>query len=467
MLPFDIFLYFCTAIDKSLILVKNSPLELGTKDIGKLLMQYAIPSIIATTASAIYSITDSIFIGHGVGALAISGLAITFPLMNLSAALGSMVGVGASALLSMRLGQKDYDSANKIVGNVVTLIVILGIVFTVPTLIFLRPILYFFGASDETMPYAYDFMQIIVSGTIITHLYFSLNAVIRASGEPMKAMQATIMTVVVNAVLNPLFIFVFGWGMRGSAIATIISRVVVLMWQLHFFHQKESFLTISRSNLRIDRKIALDSITIGMSPFLMNAVSSVIVIIINQGLLKHGGDLAVGAFGIVNRVAMLFVMIVFGLNQGMQPIAGYNYGAKRYDRVLEVLKKSVVFATIVMTIGFLVAELFPQSIVSIFTNNQELIAKSTAGLRIVFIFYPFIGFQIVVSTFFQSIGKAGKAIFLSLTRQVIFLIPFLLILPKYFGINGVWVAMPASDALSIILSFLLIRLQIKAFRKEI
>lgn len=458
---------FILLCDKKLKKVKSSPIELGTKDIGKLLMQYAIPSIIATTASALYSITDSIFIGHGVGALAISGLAITFPLMNLSAALGTMVGVGASALLSMRLGQKDYDSANKIVGNVFLLILILGVLFTIPVLIFLRPILYFFGASDETMPYAYDFMQIIVSGTIITHLYFSLNAVIRASGEPMKAMQATIMTVVVNAVLNPLFIFVFGWGMRGSAIATIISQVVVLMWQLHFFRQKDNFLTISRSNLRIDRKIALDSITIGMSPFLMNAVSSVIVIIINQGLLKYGGDLAVGAFGIVNRVAMLFVMIVFGLNQGMQPIAGYNYGAKLYDRVLEVLKKSVVFATIVMTIGFLVAELFPQSIVSIFTNNQELIAKSTTGLRIVFIFYPLIGFQIVVSTFFQSIGKAGKAIFLSLTRQVIFLIPFLLILPKYFGINGVWVAMPASDALSIILSFLLIRLQIKAFRKEI
>ncbi len=458
---------FILLCDKKLKKVKSSPIELGTKDIGKLLMQYAIPSIIATTASALYSITDSIFIGHGVGALAISGLAITFPLMNLSAALGTMVGVGASALLSMRLGQKDYDSANKIVGNVFLLILILGVLFTIPVLIFLRPILYFFGASDETMPYAYDFMQIIVSGTIITHLYFSLNAVIRASGEPMKAMQATIMTVVVNAVLNPLFIFVFGWGMRGSAIATIISQVVVLMWQLHFFRQKDNFLTISRSNLRIDPKIALDSITIGMSPFLMNAVSSVIVIIINQGLLEYGGDLAVGAFGIVNRVAMLFVMIVFGLNQGMQPIAGYNYGAKLYDRVLEVLKKSVVFATIVMTIGFLVAELFPQSIVSIFTNNQELIAKSTTGLRIVFIFYPFIGFQIVVSTFFQSIGKAGKAIFLSLTRQVIFLIPFLLILPKYFGINGVWVAMPASDALSIILSFLLIRLQIKAFRKEI
>ncbi|KGN82360.1 multidrug transporter MatE [Porphyromonadaceae bacterium COT-184 OH4590] len=446
--------------------MKSTPIELGTKDIGKLLMQYAIPSIIATTASALYSITDSIFIGNGVGALAISGLAITFPLMNLSAALGTMVGVGASAILSMRLGQKDYDSANKIVGNVFLLILILGVLFTIPVLIFLRPILYFFGASSDTLPYAYDFMQIIVSGTIITHLYFSFNALIRASGQPMKSMTATILTVVINAILNPLFIFGFGWGMRGSAFATIISQVIVLIWQLHFFQQKDNFLNIRKSTLRLDRKIAFDSIAIGISPFLMNAVSSVIVIIINHELLIYGGDLAVGAFGIVNRVAMLFVMVVFGLNHGMQPIAGYNYGAKLYPRVLEVLKKSIIIATVVMSVGFVVAQLFPYQIASIFSNDQELVTKSEIGIRIVFMFYPLIGFQIVVSTFFQSIGKAGKAIFLSLTRQVIFLIPFLLILPKYFGINGVWFAMPASDALSIILSFILIRLQIKAFRKE-
>ena len=254
--------------------------------------------------------------------------------------------------------------------------------------------------------------------------------------------------------------------MRGSAFATIISQVIVLIWQLHFFQQKDNFLNIRKSTLRLDRKIAFDSIAIGISPFLMNTVSSVIVIIINHELLIYGGDLAVGAFDIVNRVAMLFVMVVFGLNHGMQPIAGYNYGAKLYPRVLEVLKKSIIIATVVMSVGFVVAQLFPYQIASIFSNDQELVTKSEIGIRIVFMFYPLIGFQIVVSTFFQSIGKAGKAIFLSLTRQVIFLIPFLLILPKYFGINGVWFAMPASDALSIILSFILIRLQIKVFRKE-
>lgn len=445
--------------------MKNTPLELGTQNIGKLLMQYAIPSIIATTAAALYSITDSIFIGHGVGPLAISGLAITFPLMNLSAALGTMVGVGASALLSMRLGQKDYDSANKIVGNVFLMILIISAIFTIPTLIFLKPILYFFGASEDTLPYAYDFMFIILSGTVITHLYFSFNALIRASGQPLKSMTATIMTVVVNVILNPLFIFGFGWGMRGSALATIISQVVVLVWQLHLFNRRDSFLKIQRQSLRFNSKIAFDSIAIGLSPFLMNAASSVIVIIINQGLLKYGGDMAVGAFGIVNRIAMLFVMIVIGLNQGMQPIAGYNYGARLYPRVTEVLKKSVIIATLIMSVGFLTAQLMPHQIVSMFTSDHELITHSERGLRIVFLFYPLIGFQMVVSTFFQSIGKPGKAIFLSLTRQVIFLIPFLFILPHYYGISGVWIAMPASDAISIVMSALLIYAQIKEFRR--
>ncbi len=446
--------------------MKNSPLQLGRKDVGKLLMQYAIPSIIATTAAALYNITDSIFIGHGVGALAISGLAITFPLMNLSAALGTMVGVGASALLSMRLGQKDYDSANKILGNVFVLTFIVGVVFTVPILVFLKPILYFFGASHETLPYAYDFMQIVVAGTVVTHIYFSLNAIIRASGQPMKSMTATIMTVVINVILNPLFIFGLGWGIRGSAFATIISQMIVLMWQIHLFRNKDSFLRVRRQDIRLNGKIVLDTIAIGLSPFLMNAASSVIVILINQGLLRYGGDLAVGAFGIVNRIAMLFVMIVIGLNQGMQPIAGYNYGAKLYSRVTEVLKKAIVIATMIMSVGFLTAQLIPHQIVSAFTSDQDLISNAETGLRIVFLFYPLIGFQMVVSTFFQSIGKSGNAIFLSLTRQVIFLIPFLLILPHFYGKNGVWIAMPASDAISIIMSYILIHRQIKIFKKQ-
>lgn len=448
-----------------IIFMKGTPLELGTEKIGKLLMQYAIPAIIATTASALYNITDSIFIGHGVGSLAISGLAITFPLMNLAAAFGSLVGVGASALLSMRLGQKDYESANNILGNVFVLNLILGTAFTLIMLPCLTPILYVFGASEKTMPYAHQFMTIILCGNVVTHMYFGLNALLRASGSPVKSMMATIFTVLINLVLNPLFIFVFDWGIRGSAFATVISQFLVLLWQIHLFSNKQNFIHLKRGIFRLQRKIVKDSVSIGMSPFLMNAAASVIVFLINQGLLKHGGDLAVGAYGIVNRMAMLFVLIVIGLNQGMQPIAGYNYGAQLYPRVLGVLKKAIIYATCITTTGFIVIQLFPYYIASIFTTDAELIDKASDGLRLVFLLYPLIGFQMVVSTFFQSIGKAGKAIFLSLTRQVIFLIPCLLILPDIFGINGVWASLPLSDSISILLSAILLYRQVKQFRK--
>lgn len=440
-------------------------IELGTESIGKLLMRYAIPSIIASTAMALYNITDSIFIGHGVGALAISGLAITFPLMNISAAFGTLVGAGASSLLSLRLGQKDYDSVNNILGNVFVLNLILGTIYAIIVLIFLEPILYFFGASPDTLPYAYDFMQIIVAGNVITHMYFGLNAMIRASGQPMKSMTATIMTVAINVVLNPLFIFGFGWGIRGSALATVISQFVVLLWQLHLLSRKESIFTFSRKMFRLKSRIVRDSIAIGLSPFMMNLAASVIVILINYQLLRYGGDLSVGAYGIVNRVASLFVMIVIGLNQGMQPIAGYNYGAKNYSRVMEVLKKSMLVATVVMTVGFLAAQIFPEAIASTFTRDSELIRRSVLGIRIVFVFYPLIGFAIVVPTFFQSIGMAGKAIVLSLTRQIIFLIPCLLILPKFWEIRGVWWAIPVSDIASSVVTAVVLIMQTREFRK--
>jgi putative MATE family efflux protein len=439
---------------------------LGTEKIGKLLTQYAIPAIVAMTASSIYHITDSIFIGHGVGELAISGLAITFPLMNLASAFGSLVGVGGATLLSVRLGQKDYETANKILGNIILLNLIMGISFSIIALIFLDPLLYFFGASSDTIPYARDFMSVILLGNVVTHLYLGLNAMLRSTGSPKKAMGATIFTVIINLILNPLFIFGFKWGIKGSAIATVISQVLVLSWQIRLFSNKSNFIHIKKDIFRFDRKIVHDSFAIGMSPFLMNVASSAIAILINKGLVKYGGDLAVGAYGIINRIAFLFVMIVLGLNQGMQPIAGYNYGAKYISRVNEVLKKTIILATCVMTIGFTVVELFPEFIASLFTKSQEQIDITAKGLRIVFIFYPIIGFQMVVSTFFQSIGMAGKAIFLSLTRQVIFLIPCLIILPKFFGIEGIWMSMPLSDFIATILTAILLIIQFRQFKKQ-
>lgn len=447
--------------------VTGTPIELGTENIGKLLKQYAIPAIIAMIASSLYNITDSIFIGHGVGPLAISGLAITFPLMNLAAAFGSLVGAGAATLLSVRLGQKDYTTANSILGNVFIMNLFIGISFTIVSLLFLDPILYFFGASEKTLPYAHDFMVIILSGNVITHMYLGLNSMLRSSGKPRQSMYATIFTVLINLVLNPLFIFVFNWGIRGSAIATVISQTSVLIWQIYLFCDKNNFIHIQKGIFKLNKYIVKDSLSIGMSPFLMNAAASVIVIIINQGLLKYGGDLAVGAYGIVNRIAFLFVTIVLGLNQGMQPIAGYNFGAKLYPRVTQVLKKTILGATLVMCTGFLVVESVPHAVASIFTTDKELIDIASLGLRMVFICYPIVGFQIVTSTFFQSIGMAQKAIILSLTRQILFLIPFLLILPKFFGIAGIWLSMPLADFFATILAAIMLYKQYKEFNRYI
>lgn len=447
--------------------VTGTPIELGTENIGKLLKQYAIPAIIAMIASSLYNITDSIFIGHGVGPLAISGLAITFPLMNLAAAFGSLVGAGAATLLSVRLGQKDYTTANSILGNVFIMNLFIGISFTIISLLFLDPILYFFGASKKTLPYAHDFMVIILSGNVITHMYLGLNSMLRSSGKPRQSMYATIFTVLINLVLNPLFIFVFNWGIRGSAIATVISQTSVLIWQIYLFCDKNNFIHIQKGIFKLNKYIVKDSLSIGMSPFLMNAAASVIVIIINQGLLKYGGDLAVGAYGIVNRIAFLFVTIVLGLNQGMQPIAGYNFGAKLYPRVTQVLKKTILGATLVMCTGFLVVESVPHAVASIFTTDKELIDIASLGLRMVFICYPIVGFQIVTSTFFQSIGMAQKAIILSLTRQILFLIPFLLILPKFFGIAGIWLSMPLADFFATILAAIMLYKQYKEFNRYI
>lgn len=441
----------------------GTPTELGTQPIGKLLLQYAIPAIIAMTASSLYNMVDSIFIGHGVGPLAISGLAITFPLMNLAAAFGSLVGVGASTLVSVKLGQKDYATAQNILGNVVTLNFIIGIGFSILTLLFLDPILYFFGASPDTISYARDYMVIILLGNVITHMYLGLNALLRASGHPQKAMIATITTVIINTILDPIFIYLFHWGIQGAAIATILAQIIALVWQFKTFTNKNELLHLHRGIYKLRGTIVKNTIAIGMSPFLMNLAACFIVIFINKGLKEYDGDLAIGAFGIVNRIVFLFVMIVMGLNQGMQPIAGYNFGAQQYHRVNQVLKLTIYGATTVTTTGFLVGELMPELAVSAFTTHEGLIQLSATGLRIVVIFFPIIGFQMVTSNFFQSIGMAGKAIFLSLTRQLLFLLPCIILLPLFWGSAGIWWNMPISDLAASIVAGVMLYRQFKIF----
>ena len=453
--------------------IKGAAAELGTERIRKLLVQYAVPAVIAMTAASLYNMVDSIFIGHGVGPLAISGLALTFPLMNLAAAFGSLVGVGAATLVSMRLGQRDYTTAQNVLGNVVMLNLILGIGFGFVAQLFLDPILYFFGASEATIGYAREYMTVILAGNVVTHMYLGLNSVLRASGHPRKAMYATINTVIINAVLDPLFIYGFGWGIRGAAIATILAQIISLMWQFRLLSDRSELIHFRRGIYRLRGKIVRDILSIGMSPFLMNLTACFIVILINKGLKTYGGDLMIGAYGIVNRLAFFFVMIVMGINQGMQPIAGYNFGARQYERVLRVLKLTIIGATCVTMAGFLMGELVPRLAVSAFTNDPELIRLSVEGMRIVFICFPIIGFQMVATNFFQSIGMAGKAIFMSLSRQLLFLMPGLLFLPHFFEVStpwdgswGVWCAMPVSDLMATIVAFFMLTHQLRKFRAE-
>ena len=443
----------------------SSPLDLGILPVNKLLGQYAVPAIIAMTASSLYNMVDSIFIGHGVGAMAISGLALTFPFMNLSAAFGAMVGVGASTLISVKLGQKDYKSAQHIFGNVITLTLLLGLLFSAVSLIFLDPILYFFGASAETLPYAREYMEVILLGNVITHGYLALNSVLRSIGYPRLSMNATILAVIINTILNPLFIYGLDWGIRGSAIATVLAQTISLLWQMKVFNNPKELVHFKRGIYKLKGSIVRDTLGIGMSPFLMNSCACLIVILINRGLGHYGGDLAIGAYGIVNRVVFLFIMIVIGLNQGMQPIAGYNYGAQKYDRVLKVLKVTMLWGTLVTTLGFLVGELMPEWCARAFTTDKELIDISAKGMRIIVMFYPLIGMQMVTTNFFQSIGQAGKSIFLSLTRQLLFLVPLLLVLPQFMGVKGVWLAMPMADAISCIVTGTMLVIQYRKFKQ--
>ncbi len=438
--------------------------SLGTRPIGELLRAYALPSIIAMTASSIYNTMDSVFIGQGVGALAIAGLSVTFPLMNLAAAFGSLVGVGSGTLVSVKLGQRDYDTARRVIGNTVLLNIVIGLIFTVVVLFFLDDILRFFGATEQTLQYARDYMTIIVGGNVITHLYLGLNSVLRAAGHPNESMRATLNTVLINLILDPLFIFVFHWGIRGAAIATVIAQLASLLWQMKFFMSNDGLMRIDKKSLRFDGKIIRNIIAIGMSPFLMNIASCVIVILINRNLLYYGGNMAVGAFGIVNRMTFFFCMAVMGLNQGMQPIAGYNYGAEQYDRVIAVLRITAIAAILVTTTAFIAGEFAPYYIARMFTDDEQLIDISITGLRINFIVFPFVGFQMVAGNFFQSIGMAKKAIFLSLTRQVLFLIPMLIIFPKIWGLEGVWWALPASDFTSFLVTTALLVWQLRLFK---
>ncbi|EGQ16877.1 MATE family efflux transporter [Prevotella nigrescens] len=445
---------------------KKATLELGTKPVGKLLAQYALPAIIAMTAASLYNIIDRVFIGQVVGPMAISGLAITFPFMNLAAAFGAAVGVGASTTISVKLGQKDYESAENILGNTITLNLIVGLAFGGICLLFLDPILRFFGASDATLPYARDFMRVILAGNVFSHMYFGMNAVLRAASKPRMAMFATIFTVGMNILLDVVFILWWHWGIKGAAFATIISQVLALCWQMKLFTNKSELLHLKRGIYKLKSNLVRNIISIGISPFLMNACACVIVIFINNQLVRFGGDMAVGAYGIANSIAMIFVMFVIGLNQGMQPIAGYNYGAQQYDRMMRVVKLSIITAVCIMLTGWSLAMFAPYHCARMFTTDPELIKGSIKAIHIIMMMFPLIGSQMVITNFFQCIGKVKISIFLSLSRQLLFLLPLLAILPNFYGINGVWASMPTSDFIAVVVAVTIMLVFLRRFKKE-
>lgn len=446
---------------------KSAALELGTKPVGRLLVQYATPAIIAMTATSLYNTVDSIFIGQGVGPLAISALALTFPLMNLSGAFGAAIGVGASTYMSVKLGQRDYKTAVNILGNTLTLNLVIGVIFGIVTLLLLSPILRVFGASENTLPYAREYMVVILLGNPITHEYLGLNNMLRAAGKPRQAMYATIFTVLLNTALDPLFIYAFDMGIRGAALATILAQTIALAWEIYLFSHKDELLHFSRGNYAMRSNIVKNIVAIGISPFAMNVCACVVVVFINTGLARYGGDLAVGAYGIANRIAFIFIMIVMGINQGMQPIAGYNYGALRYDRLMGVVRYAMIAATCITTAAFIVGELFPTQCARLFTHDAELTRLSVGAIRIMLITFPVVGFQMVVTNFFQSIGRVKVSIFMALSRQLIFLLPLLLTLPLAFGLNGVWFSLPAADAISAITAAVIMSIYMRKFKSKL
>ncbi len=443
--------------------------ELGTQPVRSLLMKYALPGIIAMTATSLYNMVDSIFIGHGVGAMALSGLTVAKPFMDICAAFGSLVGVGASSLVAIKLGEKDYRSANDVLANVILLNVLLGALVMAVGLYWLDPILYAFGASDVTITYAHEYMEVILWANILTHIYYGLNSMLRSIGHPKVAMFSTIVAVVANIILDPIFIFVLDMGVRGAALATVLSQAIAVVGQMVIFLNPKEVIYFHRGIWRLKRDITMRALGIGTAPFLMHLAACFVVIVLNNQLKRYGGDMAIATFGMTNRFMFFFSMIVMGLNQGMQPIVGYNYGAKLYDRMIRALKLTAMCATCVMGMLWLFGLIWPEGFIRLFTHDEVLVAQSIVPARVMLCTMVMVGFPMVVGNFYTSIGMSGKAIFLSLTRQVLLLIPCILLLPLLFQtlevtpIWGVWWSLPICDAMAAIIAAIVLNRDMRKF----
>ncbi|MCD8283587.1 MAG: MATE family efflux transporter [Opitutae bacterium] len=447
-----VFSAVCVIVAKSKSMATNSTLELETEPVGRLLAKYALPAIAGMIAIALYNVVDSIFIGQWVGEYALAGLAVAFPIMTLSVALGTLLGVGGASVCSIRLGEKDEMGAARAFGNVFSLGLVFGIPFGVLSACALVPILTWFGASDQTLPYAYKFMVVILFGTPVNFTFFNLTHIMRAAGFPNRALVAVVISVLINIILAPLFIKVFDWGIMGAAFATLTAQICGLLFTLHHFLFVNSPVRFRRGIYRPRANTVLPIISIGCAPSILNICACAIAVIINQQLLRYGGDLAVGAYGIILRILTVSTLTVVGLTQGMQPIVGYNHGARRYDRSRKAFALTFVVGMIITTICCAACQFCPRLIASVFTDNLEMIRHTVRGLHFSTAIFLFVGGQIVINNFFQAIGHGKTAALLSTTRQMLFLVPGLLIFPYFFGQDGVWVSMPVADLAAVVLT---------------
>lgn len=439
---------------------------LGQDRVDKLLWRFSVPAMIGMVVNALYNIVDSIFVGNGVGEFALAAVAIAFPVMIILMGFGMLIGVGAGSLVSIRMGEGRKEDAEKILGNAFTLSILCSIVLSASILPFLDPVLQLLGAEPNILPYARDFTKVILWGSLFMYVGFGLNSIVRAQGDPKIAMATMLISAGINVVLNPLFIFYFQLGITGSALATVIAQMVAAVWIILHFLRKKSYLRLKTPYMALDFTVVFQIIKTGASPFLMQIAASVVNVLFNHSLLLYGGEIAVACIGVITRIGMLLLMPIFGISQGAQPIIGYNYGARSYERVIEAVRRASYAASALSLAGFLVVQCFSESIVGVFNQNPEFIAMGAKGLRLFLLMLPVIGFQVIGANYFQAVGKAQYAIFFSMSRQVIILIPMLLLLPPLFGLNGAWAAAPLADLGSFLLTGYFLLKEIHALRQS-
>lgn len=445
----------------------NRSKQLGEKNIGELLIEFSIPAIVGMLVNALYNIVDRIFIGRGVGRLGIAGIFVGYPISLILMAFGMLIGLGGNALVSIRLGQKKEKEAEEILGNSFTLLLLISVGVGILGLLTLEPLLKAFGASETILPYSVDYMKIILFGAPLQAIGFGLNNFIRGEGNPKMAMGTMLIGAILNTILDPIFIFIFNMGIKGAALATIISQGASSIWVLSYFFKGKGLLNLKSENLKLKKSIIKEIISIGLAPFSMQIAASMVTVLLNNNLKNYGGDIATSSMAVINSITMLVLMPIFGINQGAQPIIGYNYGAKKYDRVKETLKLAILFATIIVTIGFIFTQTIPEKLIALFGKDEkELIQVASRAMRINLSMLPIIGFQVISANYFQAIGKPKQAMFLSLSRQVLVLIPALIILPRIFQLTGVWLAGPVSDIIASIITAQFLIKDLKHLGKE-